>query len=141
MSLNHPDEKSIEEALKKLVRSVNASVGALAQLNNIEGMRHGGSANWESLAFHQGAMLLSLSDALCAFLYEAHRRSLARDRKPAFEDAAEFNIYVDEMNPVEVDGVPFRASEILWTLNLTRYGEALARWQAEAAETEAAGTL
>jgi hypothetical protein len=134
--LNHPDEKSIEEALRKLVRSVNASVGALAQLNNIEGLRHGGSANWESLGFHHGAMLLSLADALCAFLYEAHRRSFVRDGKRAYEDEAEFNLYLDELHPVEVDGVLFRASEVLWSLNLARYDEALARWRIEAEADE-----
>jgi len=129
--LNHPDEKSIEDALTKLMRSVNASIGALAQLNNIEGLRHGGSANWETLAFHHGAMLLSLSDALCAFLYEAHRRTVTREAKRAYEDEAEFNIYVDEQYDIEIEGVPFRASEILWTLNLDRYDLSLKGWHSQ----------
>lgn len=140
--LNHPDEKSIEESLTKLTRSVNASIGALAQLNNIEGLRHGGSANWETLAFHHGAMLLSLSDALCAFLYEAHRRTVRREPMRAYEDEAEFNVELDENHVAErgeivVVGVPFRPSEILWTLNRSRYDEALQAWQQEASEANA----
>ena len=139
--LNHPDEKGIEEALTKLTRSVNASIGALAQLNNIEGLRHGGSANWETLAFHHGAMLLSLSDALCAFLYEAHRRTVRREPVRAYEDDAEFNValdenHIDERGEIVVVGVPFRPSEILWTLNRTRYDETLRTWQLGTSEPD-----
>jgi hypothetical protein len=137
--LSHPDEKGIEEALTKLTRSVNASVGALAQLNNIEGVRHGGSANWETLAFHHGAMLLSLSDSLCAFLYEAHRRTLTKTPVPAFEDEAEFNVafdeqHIEERGDIIIAGVPFRPSEILWTLNRSRYDQTVGSWQLEGQE-------
>ena len=134
--LKHPDEKSIEDALTKLMRSVNASIGALAQLNNIEGLRHGGSANWETLAFHHGAMLLGLSDALCAFLYEAHRRTVRREPTRAYEDEAEFNVFVDEKYDIVLEGVPFRASEVLWTLNPTRYDQSLADYRTELGEIE-----
>ena len=141
--LNHPDEKSIEKALTNLTRSVNASIGALAQLNNIEGLRHGGSANWETLAFHHGAMLLGLSDALCAFLYEAHRRTVRHEPARAYEDEAEFNIaldeqHVEEQGEIVIVGVPFRPSEVLWSLNPSRYDEALETWKLENSEAEAA---
>ncbi len=138
-NLNHPDSTKINEILVRLVRSLNASVSALAQLNNIEGIRHGGPATWDTLAFHHGQMLLAFSDSLCAFLYEAHRRSVAKPSQPAYEDESEFNFVIDEEFPVTICNVEFRASEILWTLNQNAYGQRLSSWKVEIKTGERAG--
>lgn len=40
---DHPDAERVDKAIKKLVGSINGTIGALAELSNIPGMRHGGS--------------------------------------------------------------------------------------------------
>src|SRR5205823_6067664 len=45
----HPHAERIAAAIRKLVGSVNGTIGALAELSNIPGMRHGGSLDWRTL--------------------------------------------------------------------------------------------
>jgi hypothetical protein len=45
----HPQADRIDRAIKKLVGSINGTIGALAELSNIPGMRHGGSLDWSTL--------------------------------------------------------------------------------------------
>src|SRR5258708_2928996 len=42
----HPEAEKVGETIKKLLGSINGTIGALAELSNIPGMRHGGSLDW-----------------------------------------------------------------------------------------------
>lgn len=131
----HPDAERIGESIKKLLGSINGTIGALAQLSNIPGMRHGGSLDWRTLQRQHALMLGSLCDALVSFLFDvAWSRAVdATAETERYEDFAAFNDWLDdEYGNFEVAGSAFQASRILYMLDATQYDAARQDWLTEA---------
>jgi len=132
----HPDSQRIDNTIKKLVGSINGAVGALAELSNIPGMRHGGSLDWSTLQRQHAVMLGGLCDTLVSFLFDAAwTRASAEATIPdqdRYEDFEAFNDYLDaEFGDFEVASSMFPASKILYSLDPIQYEYARAQWEAE----------
>jgi hypothetical protein len=140
----HPEAEKVDKAIKKLVGSINGTIGALAELSNIPGLRHGGSLDWSTLQRQHAAMLGGLCDTLVSFLFDvAWSRAAAKslEEKDRYEDFEAFNASLDdEYGDFEVAGAAFPASKILFSLDPIQYDAARTEWIADLAlPTEAEG--
>lgn len=137
----HPDAPAIEMHLTALATGLNDAVAALSRLSNIQGLRHGGAANWANATKRHAALLASAADALSAFLFECHREELhkADEAVLRYEDEPEFNTSLDEQWPVEIATYRYDASEVLFFLDPDAYKAELAGWKASHAEQPAEG--
>ena len=130
----HPDSQRIGETIRKLLGSINGTVGALAELSNISGMRHGGSMDWRTLQRQHAVMLGGLCDTLVSFLFDAAwSRAQADDELESnYGDHTAFDDYVDaEHEPVEILQAVFEPSRILFHLDRTMYDASRAVWELE----------
>jgi hypothetical protein len=135
---DHPDAERVDKAIKKLVGSINGTIGALAELSNIPGMRHGGSLDWSTLQRQHAHMLGGLCDTLISFLFDvAWTRASAEPTETEgdrYEDFEAFNVSLDEeYGDVEIEGSIFLPSKILYVLDATQYEAARVEWEAEQA--------
>lgn len=126
----HPDSARIGEIIKKLVGSINGTIGALSELSNVPGLRHGGSLDWSTLERQHAVMLGGLCDTLVSFLFDvAWSRIVNAPPEPAYEDFAPFNDWLDdEYDQVETAGSTFLSSKVLFSLDRTRYDELHGGW-------------
>ncbi len=134
----HPEAERIDRAIKRLVGSINGTIGALAELSNIPGMRHGGSLDWSTLQRQHAMMLGGLCDTLTSFLFDVAwtRASSQRTESESdqYEDFEEFNAYLDdEYGVLEIAGATFLPSRILYSLDPIQYENARTEWVAEKA--------
>jgi hypothetical protein len=134
----HPEAERIDKAIKKLVGSINGTIGALAELSNIPGMRHGGSLDWSTLQRRHAVMLGGLCDTLISFLFDvAWTRASAQTPEPEsgrYEDFETFNASLDdEHGDVQIAGSIFLPSKILYLLDPIQYETARVEWVAEQA--------
>jgi hypothetical protein len=135
---DHPDAERVDKAIKKLVGSINGTIGALSELSNIPGMRHGGSLDWSTLQRQHAHMLGGLCDTLISFLFEvAWTRTSAEAIEPEgsrYEDFQAFNGSLDDdYGNIEIAGSIFLPSKILYILDPTQYETARADWEVEQA--------
>jgi hypothetical protein len=131
----HPESEKIGREIKQLVGCINGTVGALARLSNISGLRHGGSLDWATLGRQHAVMLGSLCDGLISFMFDvAWRRASAPNVNSdtgVYEDYAAFNDSLDdEYGEVEVAGSIFLPSKILFNLDPTLYEATRKEWEA-----------
>src|ERR1700730_10975379 len=63
---DHPDAAKIHTTITALLKGIDDTAVALAQLSNIPNMRHGGSLDWGTLERQHAAMLGGLCDTLPA---------------------------------------------------------------------------
>lgn len=134
----HPDAEKVDKAIKKLVGSINGTIGALAELSNIPGMRHGGSLDWSTLQRQHALMLGGLCDTLISFMFDvAWTRASEHAAQPEtarYEDFEVFNASLDEeYGHVEIAGSIFLPSKILHSLDPILYENARVEWDAEQA--------
>lgn len=139
----HPDSARIAAAIRKLVGSVNGTIGALAELSNIPGMRHGGSLDWRTLQRHHALMLGGLCDTLVSFLFDIAWSRTAAATVPSSEqygDFIDFDSYLDdEYDTVVIASASFEPSRILFTLDRTTYDAARQDWEVEQGEEAGEG--
>lgn len=133
---DHPDAERVDKAIKKLVGSINGTIGALAELSNIPGMRHGGSLDWSTLQRQHAHMLGGLCDTLISFLFDIAWTRVAAEATVAegsrYEDFDAFNTSLDDDHgDVEIAGSLFLPSKILYVLDPTQYEAARVEWEAE----------
>ena len=92
---DHPEAAKINTTIAALLKGIDDTAVALAQLSNIPNMRHGGSLDWGTLERQHAVMLGGLCDTLVSFLFDVawSRRSIeAPEPEPArYEDFVEFN--------------------------------------------------
>jgi hypothetical protein len=128
----HPDAERIGEAIRRLLGSINGTIGALAELSNIPGMRHGGSLDWRTLQRQHALMLGGLCDTLVSFLFDVawSRAEEAADQPPDYSDFTDFNNWLDgEYGDVEVVGSFFPTSRALFLLDVTQYDAVRQEWE------------
>jgi hypothetical protein len=135
---DHPDADRVDKAIKKLVGSINGTIGALAELSNIPGMRHGGSLDWSTLQRQHAHMLGGLCDTLISFLFDVAWTRASAEASEAdgnqYGDFEAFNASLDyDYGDVEIAGSIFLPSKILYILDPTQYEAARLEWQAEQA--------
>jgi hypothetical protein len=140
---NHPDAAKIHSSITALLRGIDDTAVALADLSNIPNMRHGGSLDWGTLERQHATMLGGLCDALVSFLFNvAWRRPPVGTTAPEperYEDFAAFNAWLDdEHESVEIAGSLFLPSKILYLLDVTQYEAARMDWEAQQAIDAAA---
>jgi hypothetical protein len=139
----HPEATRIDKAIKKLVGSINGTIGALAELSNIPGMRHGGSLDWSTLQRRHAMMLGGLCDTLISFLFDVVWTRGSEQAEPKYgryEDFETFNASLDDdYSAVQIAGSTFLASNILHTLDPTQYETARLEWEAEQASSSDKG--
>jgi hypothetical protein len=138
---NHPHGDRINEAISKLLGSINGAASALAELSNIPNLRHGGSLDWSTLQRQHAYMLGGFCDALVTFLFDvAWSRELEPDSAPAasdFGDFADFNRVLDEDHgPIVIANATFEASRVLFVLDRTQYDAARAEWVPEESQAD-----
>src|ERR1700730_13468836 len=141
--VDHPDAAKIHTTITALLKDIDDTAVALAQLSNIPNMRHGGSLDWGTLERQHAAMLGGLCAPLVSFLFDvAWRRPPTGATAPEperYEDFAAFNAWLDdEHENVEIAGSLFLPSKILYLLDPTQYEAARLDWQMQQA-IEAAG--
>lgn len=132
---DHPEAERVDKAIKKLVGSINGTIGALAELSNIPGMRHGGSLDWSTLQRQHAHMLGGLCDTLISFLFDvAWSRASAELSEPEvgrYEDFEAFNVSLDEeYGDVRIADSIFLPSKILYALDATQYEATRVDWEA-----------
>jgi hypothetical protein len=140
---DHPEAARINTTIAALLKGVDDTAVALADLSNIPNMRHGGSLDWGTLERQHAAMLGGLCDALVSFLFDvAWRRPQSNGVEPEpdrYEDFTAFNTALDDDHPtIEIAGSLFLPSKILYLLDPTQYEAAPLDWQAQQA-IDAAG--
>jgi hypothetical protein len=140
---NHPEATKIHSTITALLKGIDDTAAALAQLSNIPNMRHGGSLDWGTLERQHAVMLGGLCDTLVSFLFDvAWRRPSAGLTTPEpsrYEDFAAFNAWLDdERENVEIAGSLFLPSKILYLLDATQYEAVRMDWDAQQA-IDAAG--
>lgn len=137
----HPEAERIGASIRQLLGSINGTIGALARLSNIPGMRHGGSLDWSVLQRQHAYMLGGLCDSLVAFLFDV---AWSRDEPVAVEvetygDHVGWNdVLDDDFGSIRIGEGEFWASQILYTLDQTQYDALRRDWLAEADEPAAA---
>jgi hypothetical protein len=138
----HPEAQRIGETIRKLLGSMNGTVGALAELSNISGMRHGGSLDWRTLQRQHAVMLGGLCDTLVSFLFDAawSRAQAEAAAVTKYGDHTEFDEYIDsEHDPVEIFDATFEPSRVLFHLDRTMYDAARSEWELDQAAQQQPG--
>jgi hypothetical protein len=133
---DHPDATKISTTIASLLKGIDDTAVALAQLSNIPNMRHGGSLDWGTLGRQHAMMLGGLCDTLVSFLFDvAWSRPPARavEREPdQYADFIEFNASLDdEYDAIEIAGSTFQPSRVLYLLDVTQYDAARLEFEAE----------
>jgi len=133
---DHPEATKINATISALLKGIDDTAVALAQLSNIPNMRHGGSLDWGTLEHQHAVMLGGLCDALVSFLFDvAWRRAPLQSVDPEpnrYEDFDAFNAsFDDELGEIEIAGSTFLPSKILYLLDATQYEAARLEWEAE----------
>ncbi len=135
---DHPDGTKINATVAALLKGIDDTAVALAQLSNIPNMRHGGSLDWGTLERQHAAMLGGLCDTLVSFLFDvAWSRPPAQPAGPEparYEDFEAFNAWLDdERGNIEIAGAVFAASKVLYMLDAIAYDSARQDREAEQA--------
>lgn len=134
--VDHLEAAKINTTIAALLKGIDDTAVALAQLSNIPNMRHGGSLDWGTLGRQHAVMLGGLCDALVSFLFDvAWSRAPAQAVEPEsgrYEDFEAFNASLDdEHGDIEIVGSTFLPSKVLYLLDATQYEAARLEWEAE----------
>jgi abortive infection Abi-like protein len=134
--VDHRDGTKINGTIAALLKGMDDTAVALAQLSNIPNMRHGGSLDWGTLERQHAVMLGGLCDTLVSFLFDvAWSRPAAEPVEPEptrYDDFEPFNTWLDELHgKLEIGGSVFRPSEVLYLLDATKYEIARREWESE----------
>ncbi len=136
----HPDAERIGESIRQLLGSINGTIGALARLSNIPGMRHGGSLDWSTLQRQHAHMLGGLCDSLVSFLFDVawSRAAPTVEEAEIYDTHFIWNNALDEnFGSIRIGEGEFWASQILYGLDPTQYDALHREWLADADEPEA----
>lgn len=126
-------------SLRKTAGGLQTAIQGICEIRNSHGFAsHGKDPAFRQLDAAQALLVARASDAIVAFLFRVHRDAESERLTPAraYGDFAAFNDYVDEANgPVRVFDLEYRASEVLFQVDLRAYQDYLAGFEPE--DTEA----
>jgi hypothetical protein len=124
------------KSLQQTLNGLNTTVQGVCELRNAFGFAsHGGAEPRPSMEGVQALLVAQAADAIIGFLYRVHRQDLARPRTVSLDyvDNPGFNDWIDDQaDPIQILGLPpYRASEVLFTVDREAYRDLLAQYKAE----------
>lgn len=129
----HPEAERIAEVIRKLLGNINGTIGTLAELSNIRGLRHGGSLDWSTLQQHHAVMLGGLCDTLVAFIFDvAWSRGAEVSERSAivYGDHPDWNENLDDRwGSIRIEEGEYWASRVLFALDPTQYDLLRVGWR------------
>jgi hypothetical protein len=132
------------EARKSLVQTMNGLHTALqgvCELRNAYGFAsHGTEGPRPVMESVQALLAAQAADAIVGFLHRVHRQDRATlpGVRLRYEDSADFNTYVDEVNEiVKIFELEYQPSEVLFSIDQQAYRDLLAGYTPDETETEA----
>lgn len=126
----HPDPTTAKRHLDSAFRNLSGVVLGVGTLRNMEGeLGHGRESDRVSLASYHAEFAVRAADAIVKFLFECHRAptdSLSVDTI-TYSENVEFNNYIDELfDPIQIFSNCYKASDVLFKLDVREYKGALA---------------
>lgn len=132
----HVHGSEITESLRRTAGGLQMAIQGICEIRNLEGFAsHGRDAYSLPLEAVQAEMVARAADAVVCFLFRVHKGYSDIEAPPTLQlgDHPEFNAYLDENNSVEIEGLPFQASEVLFTLDQEAYRDLLVGFEGDAA--------
>lgn len=136
----HAHGSEIADSLRRTAGGLQMAIQGICEIRNLEGFAsHGKDAYALPLEAVQAEMVARAADAVVCFLFRVHKGypDVEPIPVPQLDDHPEFNAYLDENNPVEIEDLPFQASELLFTLDQEAYRDLLAGFEAEVVADDA----
>jgi hypothetical protein len=128
-------DKKTELALNTIIQGLKSLVSGICQLRNKVGMgSHGKDAYTPSINPLLAELTVRVTDCLVYFLYKLHKSyppDLSKKRL-FLHQQPDFNQYLDDSGPViEILGMTYTASQVLFSTDETAYREALIEFRAQ----------
>lgn len=125
-----PESARVTAGLQKTVNGLQTVIQGICEVRNTHGFAsHGKPPEFRQLESLQAILVARASDAIVSFLVRVHRSAAeyAQTREPQYEDASEFNDFVDEVHDlVRIFDLEFRPSEVLFRVEPGAYKAGLA---------------
>lgn len=127
-------DKAVSESLRRTAGGLQTTIQGICELRNTHGFAsHGRDASFQQLESLQAVLVARSADAIVSFLFRAYQVSAdVRPQPPVYGEHLAFNEYVDGANVVEIFGIEYRASEVLFLVDPRAYEDGLAEFAAEA---------
>jgi len=131
-------EGDVRKSLGKTLGGLSTAMHGVCELRNDCGFAsHGKDGPAPVLEVMQALLVAQAADAIVGFIYRAHRQAIAGPAPPMLEydDNPEFNALIDETHePVQIFGLQYRSSEVLFNVDIEAYRDRLAGFEAEESE-------
>lgn len=125
-----------DKSLKQTLNGLHTALQGVCELRNGFGFAsHGSDGTRPRMESIQALLAAQAADTIVGFLHSTHRQDQAVPRVAPlrFEDHADFNDYVDDSHgSIQVFGLSFRASEVLYRVDREAYRDALATFDESA---------
>ncbi|MGA7201662.1 MAG: abortive infection family protein [Candidatus Cybelea sp.] len=135
-------EVGARRSILKAIGGMSAAVQGICELRNSYGLAsHGADAPRAALGPTQAMLSAQAADSIVGFLYRVHREGQAQRVPLSFEDNVTFNDYVDDVHElIEIFGLAYRPSEVLFRIDKQAYGDQLASFADGEGDPESALT-
>lgn len=128
-SVENPNQA--RESLGKAINGLTSAVVAISELRNLFGeVSHGRGAKFVQIGRVHASMVALSADNIVSYLLQMHRATTSA--QATYSDHSDFNDWVDELNdPVKIFSSFFKPSEILFTMDIGAYQEALNDYESD----------
>ena len=131
-------DSAVRRSLDRTLSGLSTALHGVCELRNDCGFAsHGKDGPSPVLGVMQALLAAQAADAIVGFIYRAHRQAIVGPPAPILEydDNPEFNALVDEAHePSRIFGLEYRASEVLFNIDIEAYRDRLAGFEADDAE-------
>lgn len=120
------------DGVRKTINGIATVVQGLCEIRNREGSAsHGRDAFGRSLEPMHAQLAARSADAVVAFLWSVHQAGPAEivTHRLRYEDHTRFNEWIDQGDPVEVLGILYKQSEVLFKADPEAYRERLLEFE------------
>lgn len=135
-------EAEARRSLMQTLNGLHTALQGICKLRNAYGFAsHGSEGNRPIMETVQALLAAQAADAIVGFLHRIHRQQQNTPPAERFEygDNEEFNFYVDEGNEaIRIFDLTYRASEVLFAIDLDAYRDLLANFEPSNADVELA---
>jgi hypothetical protein len=130
-----------QKSLKQTLNGLHTALQGICELRNDFGFAsHGSDGPRPRMESIQAMLAAQAADAIVGFLHAAHKQNRADQKSMPlrFEEHADFNDFIDGAHAsIQIFQLSFRASEVLFCVDLEAYRDALANFNTdEAGETD-----
>lgn len=131
----------VRKSLAQTLSGLGTAVQGICELRNQCGFAsHGSGAARPVMESVQALLAAETADAIVGFLHRMHRQDRTPPAPPApsFEDSDDFNLALDEeVGPIQIREIEFRASEVLFQMEPETYRIYLAEFEDNGADATA----